>query len=347
MEQSKLEEKVEEIFHEEGFELEKEGWRYIATGNDTEIQLLVFSSENFSVQDVLDSYRDGKKVFVDEKLREAKEKVSADVSVLKERSDGKNLPVPSYERIGDIVVISELENMSRDGAVDGILQHNPGIDSILLKTEKLSGEFRVGDYEVIYGQGTETVHKEHGTRIKVDPTKMFFSEREGTERKRVFESVEDGEEVLVMFCGAGPSPVTIARNADPEKVVGVEKNPEAVEYALENVEINSVSDKAEIIQGDVRDVCPGLGKFDRVLMPSPTNSLEFLEQALNCTAEGGVLVVYSIQDKEDLYGEVIEAVEGEAESRGREVEVLEKRVVADFSPAKRKVAVKFKILGDQ
>ena len=78
-------------------------------------------------------------------------------------------------------------------------------------------------------------------------------------------------------------------------------------------------------------------------MPSPTNSLEFIEEAINSTCENGVLVVYSIQDKETLYDEVIEVVEQTAGRKGRSVEILDKRVVSDFSPAKRKVAVEFEI----
>lgn len=343
MKQSKLEEKVEEIFEEQGFSLEKNKNKYIASNQSNALDIGVYSSENYTAEQVKDGYVSGEKVFVDEELSEVSEIVSTDVSVLKEDNGSSDVNVPSYERIGDVVVISELDDIGREEAVEGILEHNPNLNSIILKTGKLSGEFRVGDYEVLYGEGTETVHKEHGTRIKVDPTEMFFSEREGTERKRIFESVQEGERVLVMFCGAGPFPSTIARNSDPEEIVGVEKNPEAVTYARENGELNNVSETVEILQGDVKDVCPELDCFDRVLMPSPTNSLEFTEEALDCTCEGGVLVVYSIQDKENLYENVIEAVEKQAEDKGRTVEVLKKRIVSDFSPAKRKVAVEFKI----
>ena len=341
MEQEKLEEKVRDLFEQQGFSLEKNGNRFTAKQRDSELYLSVFSSEKFSIEDVIEDSRSGEKIFVNEPLNSVKEELENDVSVLKDDEEEKNFQVPSYERIGDIVVISELDGISRKDAVEGILEHNPSLDSILLKTENVSGEFRVGGYEKIYGEKTETVHKEHGCRIKVDPTKMFFSEREGTERKRIFESVNPGEEVLVMFAGAGPFPVTIAKNSEAGRVVGVEKNPEAVAYARENIEMNSVEDKVEMIEGDVRDICPELGKFDRVLMPSPTNALRFVTEALECVKDDGVLVAYSVQDKEDLYEPVMRKVEDAAENLGLEVEVLEKRVVADFSPAKRKVAVEF------
>lgn len=342
MEQQKLEEKTGELFQQQGFELEKTGKRVLAQKEDFELNIAVFSSEEYSEKDVIEKSEEGQKIFVDEALKDVKEEIGNEVSVLKDE-DEKNLEIPSYERIGDIVVISELDRISKEDAVEGVLEHNPGLDSILLKTENLSGEFRVGGYEKLYGKKTETVHREHGVRIKVDPTKMFFSEREGTERKRIFESVEEDEEILVMFSGAGPLPVTLAKNSDAGKIVGVEKNPEAVRYARENLAINGVEDQVEIIEGDVRKVCPDLGKFDKVLMPSPTNALEFVEEALGRVDNNGVLVVYSISDKEDLYHSVIDKVEEAVSEKDLEVEVLEERVVADFSPAKRKVAVEFRV----
>lgn len=343
MNQSKLEEKTREIFEEQGFKVDKNGNSFTARKEDQRLDIRAFSSEEYSPEEVLNSSGTGEKVFVDEELREVKESLEADVSILKEEKESKDLKMPSYERIGDIVMINDLDEIRRDDAVEAILEHNPGIDSILLKTGKRSGEFRLGDYEKLYGENTETVHKEHGTQIKVDPTESFFSEREGTERKRIFESIEPGERVLVMFCGVAPFPVTIARNAKPEKVLGVEKNPDAVKYAHENIELNNVQDVVDIIEGDVAEVCPELGKFDHVLMPSPTNSLEFLDEALGCVAEGGVLVVYSVEERETPFEEVIDEVKDRAEKLGKVAEVLRNRVVADFSPGKRKVAVEFRI----
>ena len=342
MEQEKLEEKALELFRQQDFKIEeKEEGLYTAVKDDTELEIRILSSEKYSMEEASELIQAGEKVFVDEGLEELKEGVGNDVSVLEEASD-REYSMPSYERIGDIVVISELDDVSEDEAVEAVLEHNPGLDSILLKEENLSGEFRVGGYRKLYGDKTETVHREHGVELKVDPTEMFFSEREGTERKRIFTTVDKNDEVLVMFAGAAPFPVTIAKHSKAS-VTGVEKNPEAVKYAEENIRRNNVADKVQMIQGDVREICPELGKFDHVLMPSPTNALEFLGEALNCVKSGGKLVVYSVSDKEDLYRPVIEKVGEEASREGLKVDVLKRRVVADFSPSKRKVAVEFRV----
>lgn len=345
MKQSNLLNNVKQIFTKQGFELDMRSNHEIQAESDTEdLNLKIFSSEKFSADEVQNLSEPEDLVFVDEPLRSVADKLEAETSVIsQEEKESEDLDVPSYERIGDIVIIKQLNNQSRQEAVEAVKKHNPNLDSILLKTDNRRGEFRLGGYEKLYGNKTETIHREHSVQIKVDPTQAFFSEKEGTERRRIFNSVKKGEDVLVMFCGVAPFPVTIARNAKPENVVGVEKNPEAVEYAHENLELNNVEDQVEIIQGDVSDVCPGLGKFDRVLMPSPTNSLEFIQEALSCVKDDGVLVVYSVEDKECLYENVIEKVGSECDSKDLRTEVLRKRVVADFSPSKRKVAVEFLI----
>ena len=342
MKQEKLKEKALELFRQQDFKIKQEEETFFqALNEDTELELRVLSSEDFSMKEASEKIGDGEKVFVDKGLEEIKNKVENDVSILEDHKE-KDVEIPSYERIGDIVVISELEGISEEEAVEGVLEHNPSLDSILLKEENLSGEFRVGGYRKLYGDETETVHREHGVKLKVDPTKMFFSEREGTERKRIFESVEADEKVLVMFAGVGPFPVTIAKHSEAS-VTGVEKNPEAVAFAKENIRMNNVEDRVEMIQGDVREICPDLGKFDHVLMPSPTNALDFIGEGLSCVKDNGRLVVYSVSDREDLYGSVIEKVEDEASSLGLGVEVIERRLTADFSPSKRKVAVEFRI----
>jgi|APHM01.1.fsa_nt_gi Predicted methyltransferase len=300
MKQSNLLEKVKKIFSKQGFKLDVTSSHELQAKSDTEkLNIKIFSSEKFSADEVQNLSDPKDLVFVDEALRSVADKLEAETSVIsQEEENSEDLDVPSYERIGKIVIIKELNDQSREEAVEAVREHNPNLDSILLKTDNREGEFRLGGYKKLYGEKTETTHREHGVNIKVDPTEAFFSEKEGTERRRIFNSVKDGEEVLVMFCGVAPFPVTIARNAEPENVVGVEKNPKAVEYAHENLEINNVEDQVQIIQGDVAEVCPSLGKFDKVLMPSPTNSLEFIEEALSCVKDKGVLIVYSVEDIE-------------------------------------------------
>jgi len=238
-------------------------------------------------------------VFVDEELEKVKERIRNDISILAEEKQDPDYNTPSYEVIGDIAVINDLADVQRQEAVKGILHYNPNLKTILLKKEGLKGEFRIGDYEKLYGEETETIHKEHGCRYKVDVTKAFFSEREATERGRVLDSIENGEKILVMFCGIGPYPVLIAKNKDVE-LTGIEKNPKAVSYAKENVELNKVEESVTIIEGDVSKVVSDLDGFDRILMPSPTNASEFLDETMKASADGTKVTLYGISEKKKI-----------------------------------------------
>jgi len=336
MKQEKLEQKVIELFERQDFEVKKREDKLEAINDDQELTLKVFSSEKYSVQEVKQSVIEGNKVFVDQNLEEVEE-VLENVSIIRKNEEGKEYDLPSYELIGEIAVINEL-TVEESEAVEGILEHHPSVKTILLKKEPLQGEFRVGKYRKLYGEETETIHKEFGCKFKVDPTVAFFSEREGTERKRVLQGVEDGERILVMFSGVGPYLVFLAKNRDVE-VLGVEKNPEAVDFARENVEMNDVGDSVKIIEGDVGEEVPKLGKFDRILMPSPTNADQFLNEAFEAAKQGTTIAFYSISDKEEPFRGLVEKLKEKANEKNFKISFGENRVVSGYSPGKVKVCI--------
>ncbi|MFB6159217.1 MAG: class I SAM-dependent methyltransferase family protein [Candidatus Nanohalobium sp.] len=296
MKQEKLEEKVTELFERQGFNVEKNDNSLEAEKDGQELELKVFSSEEYSAKEVQDSVSEGEKVFVDEQLEDIDDKIDNQVSIIREEREEKDYDLPSYELIGEIAVINEL-TVDKDEAVEGILEHHPSVKTILLKEEPLQGEFRVGEYRKLYGEETETIHTEYGCRFKVDPTKVYYSERFSTERKRVVDQIEDGEKVLVMFAGVGPFAIMAAKLANPEKVVAVEKNPVAADYLKENIELNDVGDVVEGYEGDVREVVPELDEeFDRIIMPLPEKAEEFMELAELKIKDSGVIYLYSFSE---------------------------------------------------
>lgn len=330
MNQKEIEEKVRELFERQGFTVEKDGNSFSAE-NGQELRLKAFSSNNFEAEEVFEQVEKGDKVFVDEELEGVKEELENDVSVLKEETEEPEFDTPSYEVIGHIAVINDLAGVNENEAVDGIRNHHPGLKTILLKEEGLTGEFRVGDYRKLYGEDTETVHKEHGCRYKVDPTKAYFSERFATERERVISQIEDGKKVLVMFAGVGPFAIMAARNAKPEKVVAVEKNPEAAEYLEENIELNKVEEKVEGFQGDVAEIVPELGKFDRIIMPLPESASDFLNIAFEHTEYNGVIHYYRFLEDEN-WQPLLDEVEKAAGETGREYEIIGKTICGQRAP---------------
>lgn len=337
MRQTELENKVRELFERQGFEVEKEG-NSLTADNGQKLELKVFSSEEFSVEEVVGQIEEDQKVFVDEDLEPVKEKVENDVSVLHEEEDEQDYNTPSYEVIGDIAVINDLAEVERDEAVEGILYHHPNIKTILFKEEGLTGEFRVGEYEKLYGEETETVHKEHGCRYKVDPTKVYFSERFATERERVVSQIEDGEKVLVMFAGVGPFAIMAAKNANPEKVVAIEKNPEGAKYLKENITLNKVEDIVEGVQGDVSEIVPELGKFDRIIMPLPESANEFLDLAFKHTDNNGVINYYRFLESND-WDLLLDEIDRIADKNSANYKVLTKAKCGERGPAVDRVCI--------
>ena len=340
MNQSKLEERVRQIFEEQGFKVSKKGDKMIAE-NGQEIVINLFSSEKFEAEDIEVADEDIL-IFVDEALSEVQEQLSNEVSIISDRDDQPEYDIPSYELVGDIAVINELVGASKQDAVEGILAHHPRVETILLKKEGLKGEFRVGDYEKLHGGETETVHKEFGCRFKVDPTKVYFSERYGTERDRVVSQIQEGEKVLVMFAGVGPFAIMAARKQKPEKVVAVEKNPEAAKYLRQNVELNNVEDIVEVHEGDVEDVLPDLGKFDRIIMPLPGMADEFLDLAIDKAEEDAVIHYYRFLGDEK-WENVLAEVDKSLMERSREYSILQKTVCGNKSPGVERICLDVRI----
>lgn len=336
MRQEELEKKVTELFERQGFRVEKDG-NSLAAVNGKELMLEVFSSENYSKDDVVGNASGEANVFVDETLAGVKDLLENDVSVIYEEKEESKFNTPSYELIGDIAVINDLAGVDREEAVKGIRQHQ-SVKTILLKKEGLKGEFRVGDYEKLFGDETETIHREFGCRFKVDPTKTYFSERFSTERKRVVDQIEDGENALVMFAGVGPFAIMAAKLSNPKKVISVEKNPEAARYLKENIEINGVEDIVDGIDGDVSDVVPELGKFDRVIMPLPGSSQNFLPLALEHTLEEGVVHYYRFLEDEN-WDELEDEIVSSAEKTGSSFTILDRTVTGERGPSVSRVCL--------
>lgn len=337
MKQSKLEEEVREIFEQQGFKVRKEGKKFKASRNGEEKTLQLYSSENFSEEEVLQKSTEGI-IFVDEGLSDLKGQI--DISIIYDDEGEEEYDLPSYELIGDIAVISEM-TVDEEEAVKGILNYHPHVETILLKKGGLKGEFRVGDYEKIYGEETETVHKEFGVELKVDPTEAYFSERFSTEQNRVISQIKGGEKVLVMFAGVGPFAIMAAENAEPEKVVAVEKNPEACEYMKQNIERNNLEDKIQAICDDVKTV-DYEEKFDRIIMPLPGSADKFLPLAMDLIEDEGVIHYYRFLEEKRWEGLEKEVAET-ADEKSLSYEILDKVVCGERGPSVDRVCIDIQV----
>ena len=210
-----------------------------------------------------------------------------------------------------------------------------------MKRSAIKGTTRVRDLEFLSGvDDSVTIHREHGARLKLDVREVYFSPRLATERKRVMQSVEDGEKILDMFCGIGPFPIVIAKNKDVE-ITAVDINKEAIKYLNENIKLNKLKGSIETYCGDIREVSKSFKlKFDRIIMNLPGLAYTFLDIAVNLIEENGIINYYEFSDS---YEQGIKRLQDACSEVGKEVEILNTRKVKSTSPGEWHVAIDAKI----
>src|SRR3989338_986053 len=207
--------------------------------------------------------------------------------ILKKKLTEKQLALlpSSYDVIGSILVFSDFpEQLSKKEKIIGneILKNYKQIKSVFKKTRKYSGKYRTPELKLLAGENSrEAEYKENSVRLKLDVEKVYFSPRLSEERKRIFQQIKNNESVLVMFSGSGIYPITIAKNTKSREIYGIEINPIAHKYALENLKLNKIKN-IKLIKGDVKKVLPKINKkFDRIIMPLPKGAEHFLNLTLS------------------------------------------------------------------
>lgn len=243
-----------------------------------------------------------------------------------------------------IEIPDELYNY-REKIGEAITRVHKNVESVIERASKRQGKYRVRELEVIYGDpDTEVIHKESGCLFKLDPQLVYFSPRESTERERITEKTRPGEDVLVMFSGVGPFPIFITKKVEGTSATAIELNPDAHNYCIENIHLNKVAEYVNPILGDVRDICPSLGKrYDRTLMPLPKGAHEFLDVAIPTLKNEGVLHFYHWAPEEDLWTEGEGLVHRAADKLGREAKVLNRKKLSQYSPRVYKIRLDVRI----
>ncbi|MBD3310389.1 methyltransferase domain-containing protein [Candidatus Woesearchaeota archaeon] len=253
--------------------------------------------------------------------------------------------VRSFDTVGDIAIIEIPEELRDKEKLIGktLLGLHKNIKVVCRKAGVHQGPFRTQKLKIIAGaRRKETEYKETNVRLKLNVEKCYFSPRLSTERKRVMEQVKDKEDVMIMFSGVGPYVCVIAKNRSPKKVVGVEINPVAHNYAEENARINKL-DNVELHQGDVREVVPKLGKFDRIAMPLPRSAEDFLDTALKAAKKGAVIHFYDFLHIDKFY-EAKEKIKKACKSAKKQCRILRTVKCGQFGPRIYRICVDFRVM---
>ncbi len=258
-------------------------------------------------------------------------------TLLKNKLTKKELELlpKSQEIVGQILILEIPEELHKKEKIiaQAYLKYHKTIETVVKKKAMHEGLYRLRKVTILAGKKTkETIHSENGIKLKLHLEKTYFSARSNNERLRIAKLVKESEDVLVMFSGAGPYPLVIAKNSLAKKVYGIEINPLAHQYALTNIALNKLEERVIIYEGDARKIAPSLHKkFDRIVMPLPKTSEEFLDLALPLVKEGGHIHLYSFLREDEIEPEAKRIVL-EQKKRGWNIKIKNKVTCGQFAP---------------
>lgn len=214
-----------------------------------------------------------------------------------------NLLKTSFDIVGNIAIIEIPDELEKKEKIIGntLLKLLKNVKTVLKKVGYRYGNYRKQKLKLVAGENTKiTIHHESNSRFKLNVETCYFSPRMSNERLRITKQVKPEERILVMFSGIAPYPIVIARNTKVKEIIGVELNPEAHKYALENVKLNKREDIIKLFKGDVKKIVPKLEKFNRILMPAPKNAGDFLNTALKAAKKDTIIHFYFFGTEKEL-----------------------------------------------
>jgi tRNA (guanine37-N1)-methyltransferase len=211
---------------------------------------------------------------------------------------GKGKIYNSYDVLGGKIAIIKVPNENLEAAkkaAAAIMSVYKNLESVYLQYSPVAGSYRVRQLLCIAGKDNPVaVHREFGCNFKVDVSACYFSPRLSHERFRIASLVQSGEVVVNMFAGVGCFSIMIARQVKNCKVFSIDINPDAYAFMQENIRLNRVEHQVVPMLGDSKALIESELQHvaDRVLMPLPEKTLEYLPTALFALRPSGGIIHY-------------------------------------------------------
>jgi tRNA wybutosine-synthesizing protein 2 len=254
--------------------------------------------------------------------------------VIVERADVpahlKGLIPHHWEMLGDVLVLRLPEELvpyreSLAATYANVL----GARTVLRERAHIEGVYRIPDMEVLWGEGTETVHLENGILYKLDAARLMFSSGNIDEKLRMAALDCRGEIVVDMFAGIGYFTLPLALHARAARVISCEINPLAFHYLCENVRLNGLENVVEPVLGDNRDL-QGEGIADRVVMGYVRTTAQHLRTAFRLVRKGGTVHYQDTFPLEVFPEKALDNLASAADGRTYEVRLMKE--VKSYSP---------------
>ncbi|MBI4145028.1 class I SAM-dependent methyltransferase family protein [Candidatus Woesearchaeota archaeon] len=251
-----------------------------------------------------------------------------------------------FDSIGDIAILEIPRELAKRELkiAQAFRKQHPYFRVVAKKLGQHRGPYRIQRIKVLTGERrTWTLHRESGLALKVDMNTAYFSPRLSSERLRIASLVKPGERVLVLFSGVGPYMLVVAKRSKAEEVVGVELNPAAHRFALENIALNGLQDRARAIEADAKRWCLRTReRFDRIIMPLPMTASAFLPAALRVAKKGATVHFYQFAH-EDAFQFAANTALDVCERLKRSCSIIRIVKVGQQSPHVYRVSVDFRV----
>ncbi|XP_043983826.1 tRNA wybutosine-synthesizing protein 2 homolog [Gambusia affinis] len=164
----------------------------------------------------------------------------------------------------------------------------------LAKMSRISRDrFRSPVVTMLLGDNSWVKHVDNGISYEFDVTRCMFSAGNITEKLRVAGFDCSGETVVDLYAGIGYFTLPYLVHAKASHVHACEWNPDAVAALQKNLEVNGVSERCTIHQGDNRQVqlCNIADRVNLGLIPSSEEGWPVACRLLKKTT-GGILHIH-------------------------------------------------------
>ena len=242
-----------------------------------------------------------------------------------------------WKRIGNVLILdSKFHYESYEDLQVLSKKHNV---KTIMEIDHIQGTKREPVYNILYGNETETIHKENGCLFKLDLSKVMWSKGNNNERLRIAKLVEDNEVVLDMFAGIGYFSIPIGVHSNAKHIYSIEINPNSYFYLCENIKLNKLDNITPIL-GDCMVHAPKY-KADRIIMGYVKTTHHYLNVAINSLNEGGILHYHETVPEKLMNTRPLERIISQAGNR--EVELLKLNKIKKYAPGVEHVVLDVKV----
>jgi tRNA wybutosine-synthesizing protein 2 len=235
-----------------------------------------------------------------------------------------------WKRIGDVIVLRIPSEARREACViAGAFGSTLNARTVVRDRSGVHGGLRTPDMEVLWGDGTETVHVEGGVHYALDVAKVMFSPGNIEERMGMARRIPPGAVVVDLFAGIGYFALPIAVHGRAGIVYACELNPVGYAYLLRNIRLNRAHNVVPL-QGDCRDVAPR-GVADWVIA-GHFDARAYLDVAFASLRGKGTIVYHELCPKEQYPDAVTRRLAAASRAHWMDVISIRTRTVKSYAP---------------